>query len=391
MQRAMIAWVLLCAGIPASGVFALAQGQQTSAAQQAATATPPERIRIGGNVAVANLIHRVDPVYPPIAKAAKVQGTVVLHAIIGKDGAVKEVEFVSGPPLLMRAAMDAVRQWSYKPTLLNGAPVEVDTTVTVIFALGGEEPSTTTKAEEVSLKDGTKIIGKVIAIDGDTFTIQTSFSKMDIPRGQIVSIVFAENSPNVKSTLPGTVTVPRTIDQSISGTVYTNGAGHFTLNVPDGWKLNDALARKIPGAIGGLTAADPHELILAIPLPKGGSAKEEVQILDSSFKHTFEGYEKLSESPVQIDGIEADSSSFRAIIAVGNVRSQQGTDEPADTTVKAPVRYFVVVLPEQSQTILLMCAAPEAIYDQFEPTFQKIVSSFHSTATKAGSASPSKP
>src|SRR5579864_2132253 len=131
MQRATIAWMFLCAAIPASGVLALGQGQATSTAQQAATATPPERIRLGGNIAVANLIHKVDPVYPPIAKTARVQGTVVLHAIIGKDGVVKEVELVSGPPLLTRAAMDAVRQWSYKPTLLNGKPVEVDTTVTV--------------------------------------------------------------------------------------------------------------------------------------------------------------------------------------------------------------------------------------------------------------------
>lgn len=391
MQRAMIAWMFLCAAIPASGVFALAQGRETSIAQQAATATPPERIRIGGNVAVANLIHRVDPVYPPIAKAAHVAGTVVLHVIIGKDGTVQEVQVVSGPPLLIRAATDAVRQWSYKPTLLNGKPVEVDTTVTVIFALGDDQPRATTKAEEVSLKDGTKIVGKIVAIVGDTFTVQTSFSKMDIPRGQILSIVFAENSPNAESTLPATVAVPRTIDQSISGSVYTNGAGHFTLNVPDGWKLNDALAMKIPGAVGAVTASDPHEMILMQMVPETSKATEEMQILKSTFKASFQGYEELRESSVTIDGTDGDSLSFRAIIPVGNVRSQAGTDEPADTTVKTPIKYLVVVLPEQSRTILLMCAAPEAIYDQFESTFQRIVSSFHSTATNAGSASPPKP
>src|SRR6185437_10438975 len=150
MQRAMIAWLFLCAAIPASGVCVVAQGQETSTAQQAANAAPSERIRVGGNMAVANLIHKVDPVYPAIAKAAKIQGTVVLHAIIGKDGVVRKVEFVSGPPLLMTAAMDAVRQWSYKPTLLNGKPVEVDTTVSVIFALGGDESVDTPKTEEIS-------------------------------------------------------------------------------------------------------------------------------------------------------------------------------------------------------------------------------------------------
>ena len=94
-------------------------------------------VRIGGSVVQANLIRMVQPVYPPIAKTAHISGTVVLHAIISKDGAIEQLEYVSGPPLLMRNAMDAVRQWRYKPTLLNGEPVEVDTTVSVVFTLGG--------------------------------------------------------------------------------------------------------------------------------------------------------------------------------------------------------------------------------------------------------------
>ncbi|HUJ30254.1 MAG TPA: energy transducer TonB [Candidatus Acidoferrum sp.] len=96
-----------------------------------------QRIRVGGNVQQAALIHQVLPVYPQIAKTAHISGTVILHAIISKDGTVQELQYVSGPPLLMRAAMDAVRQWRYKPTLLNTEPVEVDTTISVVFTLGG--------------------------------------------------------------------------------------------------------------------------------------------------------------------------------------------------------------------------------------------------------------
>jgi protein TonB len=99
------------------------------------TATP-SRIRVGGNVEAASLINKVTPQYPPIAKTAHVSGTVVLHAIIGKDGMIKELQYISGPPLLMKAAMDAVKEWRYKPTQLNGDPVEVDTTVDVVFTLG---------------------------------------------------------------------------------------------------------------------------------------------------------------------------------------------------------------------------------------------------------------
>ena len=97
---------------------------------------PVEVLRVGGNVMQASLIRQVKPVYPQIAKTAHIQGTVLLHAIIAKDGTVQELQFISGPPLLMRAAMDAVKQWRYKPTLLNGQPVKVDPTISFVFTLG---------------------------------------------------------------------------------------------------------------------------------------------------------------------------------------------------------------------------------------------------------------
>jgi periplasmic protein TonB len=97
----------------------------------------PSRIRVGGQVEQASLVHQVLPTYPQIAKTAHISGTVILHAIIAKDGTVQELQYISGPPLLMRSAMDAVRQWRYRPTLLNGEAVEVDTTISVVFSLGG--------------------------------------------------------------------------------------------------------------------------------------------------------------------------------------------------------------------------------------------------------------
>src|ERR1700675_2031958 len=97
----------------------------------------PARVRVGGNVQAASLVRQVMPLYPAIAKTAHVSGTVMLHAIITKDGSVESLEYISGPQLLMKNAMDAVRQWRYKPTMLNGEPVEVDTTISVVFTLGG--------------------------------------------------------------------------------------------------------------------------------------------------------------------------------------------------------------------------------------------------------------
>ena len=95
----------------------------------------PQRIRVGGNVQSAKLIRGPKPVYPPLAKQARIQGTVRLNAIIGKDGTIQNLTAASGHPLLVPAAMDAVKQWLYQPTLLNGEPVEVVTVIDVNFTL----------------------------------------------------------------------------------------------------------------------------------------------------------------------------------------------------------------------------------------------------------------
>jgi TonB family protein len=92
-------------------------------------------IRVGGNVQQANLVSQVTPVYPAQAKQDRIQGTVQLQVVIDKEGHVEEVSVLEGPDPLIQAAADAVKQWTYKPTLLNGEPVKVQTTVTVNFTL----------------------------------------------------------------------------------------------------------------------------------------------------------------------------------------------------------------------------------------------------------------
>jgi|HubBroStandDraft_2_1064218.scaffolds.fasta_scaffold37564_2 TonB family protein len=101
----------------------------------ALSTAPPLRIRVSGDVAVKSLNHKVAPIYPDEARANRVQGTVILHVVIGTNGLVKQIEPVSGDPVLAEAATVAVRQWKYKPTLLNAESVEVDTIVKVDFRL----------------------------------------------------------------------------------------------------------------------------------------------------------------------------------------------------------------------------------------------------------------
>lgn len=97
--------------------------------------TAPQRIRISAGVTKGMLIQRIEPTYPTLARSARVQGDVVLSAIINTNGQIENLQLVSGHPMLVPAAIAAVKQWHYKPYLLNGQPVEVETTITVIFTL----------------------------------------------------------------------------------------------------------------------------------------------------------------------------------------------------------------------------------------------------------------
>jgi len=97
-----------------------------------AQARQPHRIRVEEDVQKAKLVHTVSPLYPPTTDK-RVDGTVVLHLVIGQNGAVNSARYVCGPTHLMNSAVKAVLQWRYEPTLVNGVAVEVDTTVSVVF------------------------------------------------------------------------------------------------------------------------------------------------------------------------------------------------------------------------------------------------------------------
>ena len=124
------------------GIGRAAGGSTTAAAAgEAEGKTEVQRIRVGGNVQSARLVKQPKPVYPPLARQARIQGTVRFNAIIGKDGTIANLTLVSGHPLLVPAAHAAVKQWVYQPTLLNGEPVEVVTVIDVNFTLSGDRRS----------------------------------------------------------------------------------------------------------------------------------------------------------------------------------------------------------------------------------------------------------
>jgi len=124
-------------GVPGGalgGVLGSVMSNMPTAVPKVAT---PQRVRISQGVSQGLLIHKVVPQYPALAKQARIQGAVVLQALIGKDGTVTNLRVISGHPMLTNAALDAVKEWRYKPYYLNGEPVEVETTINVNFTLSG--------------------------------------------------------------------------------------------------------------------------------------------------------------------------------------------------------------------------------------------------------------
>ncbi len=124
-------------GIPGGQMGGVIGGIINSTPVAVPKVATPQRVRVSQGVSAGLLVRKVNPNYPPLARQARIQGQVVLHAVIDKDGSIKGLTLVSGHPMLAPAAIDAVKQWKYKPYLLNGEPVEVDTEVLVNFTLAG--------------------------------------------------------------------------------------------------------------------------------------------------------------------------------------------------------------------------------------------------------------
>ncbi len=124
-------------GVPGGQMGGVIGGIISSTPVAVPKVATPQRVRVSQGVTQGLLVRRVQPSYPPLARQARIQGTVVLQAEISKEGAIQNLRLISGHPMLTGAAIDAVKQWKYKPYFLNGEPVEVETTITVNFSLSG--------------------------------------------------------------------------------------------------------------------------------------------------------------------------------------------------------------------------------------------------------------
>ena len=124
-------------GVPGGQMGGVIGGIISSTPVAVPKVATPQRVRVSQGVSTGLLVKKVQPNYPPLARQARIQGTVVLQAEISKGGDIQNLRLISGHPMLAPAAIEAVKQWKYKPYLLNGEPVEVETQVQVNFTLSG--------------------------------------------------------------------------------------------------------------------------------------------------------------------------------------------------------------------------------------------------------------
>src|SRR6266702_2727023 len=167
-------------------------------------------------------------------------------------------------------------------------------------------------AEELVLKDGTKIVGKMTAINGDKIELETAYGKMQVSRADVVTITFPENKPGgVPPAAPAKNELPK-IDESLKGTQYSNRTEKFSLSLPAEWKVNPAL-RASPDVITALSSNDDLRYLIVVNETYAASLDSYNGLVEIQAKKNLQNYEKISETPTKIDGKGALILSYRGV------------------------------------------------------------------------------
>lgn len=238
-----------------------------------------------------------------------------------------------------------------------GGPVRATYSLIVAFSLLAP-----LRAEEIQLKDGSKITGKLTAIDGSTFHVTTAYGEIRVPRTEIVTIQFPENSPKKEGSSDG---APSEVDESLDGTLYSNRTAHFQVTVPAGWTIAPEL-RKKKEIIAALKSADQALFFMVTPEAYAGSLTTYRVLAETQYQGNFKEYRKISESEAKLDG----RAGLRLV--------WQGKPVESNTTLE----FIVYIIPYENRMVRLSLFTLEPLFDDAVPIFEKIAASYHSTSDK---------
>jgi hypothetical protein len=217
-------------------------------------------------------------------------------------------------------------------------------------------------AEEILLKDGTKIIGHMSALQADKIEVETAYGKMQLKRADIITINFPENGAIAAPGTPAAKDVALNIEESLRGTQYVNKTGKFTLTVPPDWKIDPKLPRSAP-IVTVLSSHDDMRFLTVTQEEYSGSLESYKGMLELKYRKIFGGYEELSTSSVKIDGKPALLVSFR------------GISTKADNL---PVQFLVAIIPSGTTYTRVVTWCAEPLFHETQPMFEKILSSYRS-------------
>jgi len=240
-------------------------------------------------------------------------------------------------------------------------------------------------AEEISLKDGTKIVGHMTAVTADKVEVETAYGKMQLKRSDILTISFPENG-TASTNAPGATSSGTTdtaavkkdlpkIDDVLNGTQYLNRTGKFSLTLPAEWMINPDL-RRVPETLAALSSRDKMRFLLVVQEEYPGSLDSYKELSLLTARRMLGNYEELSESQVTIDGKKGMLVFYRGNLAKGN---------------NLPVEFVSAIIASGNTYTKVTAWCVEPLFRDMQPVFEKIVNSYRSTGHASSVAASSRP
>ena len=226
--------------------------------------------------------------------------------------------------------------------------------------------TTSAAGEELVLKDGTKIVGKMTAINGDKIEVETSYGKMQVNRADIVSINFPENAPAsaAKPAEAPKAELPK-IDESLDRTRYVNKTQGFSLTLPKDWMINSSL-RVSPEVVTALSSKDELRYLMVTQEEYSGSLESYGGLVEIQGKTNLQDYQRVSQKNVTIDGKPSMLICYRGVSAAAN---------------NLPIEFLVAMIPDGKGYSRITTWCVEPLFKETQTMFEQIINSYHQTTT----------
>ena len=217
------------------------------------------------------------------------------------------------------------------------------------------------QAEEIQLKDGSKITGKLVGVDGDSFQVKTNYGDINVPRSEVVSINFPENAPKNAASDSATVTP---VDEELKGNTYTNRTAAFRIAVPSGWKIAPDL-RTSKDVIAALDSSDDTLFFMVTPERFSGPLATYKVLVETQYQKAFSNYVNDGETEAELDGRKGIKISWH------------GTSKANG----ADLKFLVYLVPYEGRMMRLSFFTLPPLFGDGVPVFEKIAASYHTIGT----------